>query len=232
MAGLLSHQLLPSWLRAQPNEPAALVVSATGQMPLPYAYDALAPQIDARTMETHYSKHHAGYVAQLIKALESDPPRLITPLADTLTKLKELPESIREAVRNHGGGHYNHSLFWHILRPASTAKGPSEAFRERLTAAFGSFENFQTQFEKAALGQFGSGWAWLVETKERKLAITATPNQDNPLMPDVPLGGRPLLGVDVWEHAYYLSYHNRRGDYLKAIWSLIHWPHVEALARS
>jgi Fe-Mn family superoxide dismutase len=231
-AGLLSYQLLPNGLRAQPTEPEGLVISATGQAPLPYAYDALTPYIDARTMEIHYSKHHAGYVAQLVKALESDPPRLLAPLADTLAKLKELPASIQEAVRNHGGGHYNHSLFWHILRPSAAAKAPSEAFLKRLTDTFGSFDDFKTQFEKVALGQFGSGWAWLIETTDRKLALTATANQDNPLMPDVPLNGRPLLGVDVWEHAYYLSYQNRRAEYLKAIWPLIHWPHVEAMARS
>jgi len=220
---------LPAFLR--PEEPAGFSVSASGQSPLPYAYDALEPHIDARTMEIHYAMHHAGYVANLIKAMQADPTLLLSPLADTLSKLGDLPEATRAAVRNHGGGHYNHSLFWHLLRPAKDAKPPSEAFAQRLTEAFGSVDGFREQFTKAALGHFGSGWVWLAQTAEGKLAITATANQDNPLMPDAPLRGQPLLGLDVWEHAYYLKHQNRRAAYVEAFWNLVHWPHVEALVR-
>lgn len=188
---------------------------------LGYEFGALEPHIDARTMEIHHGKHHAAYVTNLNKALEAHPDLQAKPLEDLLRELQNLPEAIRTAVRNHGGGHHNHSLFWSIMGPGGGGT-PSGSLGIAIDEAFGSFESFKEKLTNAAAGQFGSGWGWLV-VGDGKLEVLARPNQDSPLME----GKTPLLGVDVWEHAYYLHYQNRRPDYLKAWWHTISWPAVE-----
>ncbi|MCL4507455.1 MAG: superoxide dismutase [Chloroflexi bacterium] len=188
--------------------------------PLPYAFGALEPYIDARTMEIHHDKHHGTYVANLNTALANHPDLQSKSIEDLIKNLSTVPEAIRTAVRNNGGGHLNHSRFWLQLVPGGSQ--PSGALLDALNSTFGSLANFQEQFNKAGLGRFGSGWAWLVVDGSGKLAITSTANQDNPLSD----GLKPLLGVDVWEHAYYLNYQNRRADYLKAIWNVINWADV------
>lgn len=186
---------------------------------LNYAYEALEPAIDARTMEIHYTKHHNAYVTNLNTALEKH-PELTTPLEVLLTDLTLIPEDIRMAVRNNGGGHFNHTLFWEVLTPGG-AKAPKGALLDAINSAFGSFDAFKTQFSNAAKTRFGSGWAWLVVTP-KGLVVTSTPNQDTPLAE-----GTPVLGLDVWEHAYYLNYQNRRPDYVEAFFSVINWDVVE-----
>ncbi|CCV65610.1 MAG: superoxide dismutase [Paracholeplasma sp.] len=187
---------------------------------LGYAYDALEPNIDARTMEIHYTKHHNAYVTNLNAALEKH-PELTTSLEAMLADYNLIPEDIRGAVRNNGGGHFNHSLFWEILTPGG-AKAPKGALLDQINKDFGSFEQFRAQFETAAKTRFGSGWAWLVKTP-KGLVVTSTPNQDVPLAE-----GTPILGLDVWEHAYYLNYQNRRPDYVSAFFNVINWDVVEA----
>lgn len=184
---------------------------------LPYAYNALEPHIDARTMEIHHSKHHAGYTNNLNSAIEG------TPLADKSIEdiLKNLDMS-NAAVRNNGGGFYNHSLFWEIMGP-DKGGSPTGALGEAINEAFDSFDSFKEQFSKAAATRFGSGWAWLCVHPDKSLKICSTPNQDNPLMPDTGCGGIPVLGLDVWEHAYYLNYQNRRPDYISAFFNVINW---------
>ncbi|HOX43747.1 MAG TPA: superoxide dismutase [Myxococcota bacterium] len=191
---------------------------------LAYAYDALDRSIDARTMEIHHQKHHGAYVTNLNKALEiADGGKwLERPLEDILRNLAELPEAQRAAVRNNGGGHYNHSLFWRLLSPDGGGK-PTGDLGGTIANTFGSFEKFKEQFSAAALGRFGSGWAWLT-LDGGKLAIASTPNQDNPLMDG---RGAPLVGLDVWEHAYYLRYQNRRADYVNAFWDVVSWAEAE-----
>ncbi len=185
--------------------------------PLPYSFDALEPHIDSRTMEIHHGKHHAAYVANLNKALESVPDLAVKPVEDLLRDIQRVPESIRTAVRNHGGGHANHTLFWSIMAPGAGGR-PSGDLAATIDRSFGSFDAFKEKLTGAAVGQFGSGWGWLV-VSEGQLEVIARPNQDSPLME----GKTPILGVDVWEHAYYLSYQNRRPDYLTAWWNTIHW---------
>jgi Fe-Mn family superoxide dismutase len=185
---------------------------------LPYAYDALEPWIDAVTMELHHAKHHAAYVAKLNEALAKHPEMAARPLEDLLADLGTVPEDIRTAVRNHGGGHWNHSLFWTLLRSGKEGNTPSGPLAEKLTAGFGSFEEFKKQFSAAALSLFGSGWVWLVE-KNGKLEIMTTPNQDTPLSS----GARAILTLDVWEHAYYLKHQNRRAEYIEAWWQVVNW---------
>ncbi len=187
---------------------------------LPYAYDALEPTIDAKTMEIHHGKHHAAYVANANKALEGT-EWADTSICELVTQLDQLPEAIRGAVRNNGGGHMNHSIFWEVLGP-DAGGDPSGDLAEAIDSAFGSFDAFKEAFQKAGATRFGSGWAWLV-IKDGGLAVTSTPNQDNPLMDG---SGTPILGVDVWEHAYYLNYQNRRPDYLGAIWNVVNWNKV------
>ncbi len=189
--------------------------------PLPYPYDALEPHIDARTMEIHHGKHHAGYVNNLNKALEAHPDLQSRSLEALLSNLEAVPEAIRTAVRNNGGGHYNHSLFWTIMSPNGGGE-PSGALAEAIQAAFGSFSAFKEAFTQAALTRFGSGWAWLAVNGSGGLKVLSTPNQDSPLME----GLTPILGLDVWEHAYYLKYQNRRGDYVAAWWNVVNWPEV------
>lgn len=187
---------------------------------LPYAYDALEPHIDAKTMEIHHSKHHQAYVDKLNAALKQASEWQDKPIETILTHLDELPEAVRTAVRNNGGGHYNHSLFWESLAPNAGGM-PSGELANALVQYFGSFEKFQELFDAAATGRFGSGWAWLVAHADGKLEILSTPNQDNPIM-DV-MTVTPLLGLDVWEHAYYLKYQNRRPEYIAAFWNLVNW---------
>jgi Fe-Mn family superoxide dismutase len=190
---------------------------------LPYAFDALEPHIDAKTMEIHHDKHHAAYVTNLNKALESAADLQKKPLGDLIAVLAAVPEGIRTAVQNNGGGHWNHSMFWKIMKKGGGGdpKGP---VADAINAAFGSFADFKSKFNAAAMGRFGSGWAWLSFDKDGKLGISSTPNQDNPIMS----GGRPVMGLDVWEHAYYLKYQNRRAEYVEAWWSVINWDEVNA----
>ncbi|MFL2623181.1 MAG: superoxide dismutase [Flavobacteriaceae bacterium] len=187
---------------------------------LKYAYDALEPNIDARTMEIHYSKHHNGYTAKLNAAIQGTHQE--NESIETILNTLDMSNS---GVRNNGGGFYNHSLFWEVMNPNDKGFLSGE-LKTALTAAFGSFEDFKSTFSKAAATQFGSGWAWLCAHKGGKLEICATPNQDNPLMPGVGCGGTPILGIDVWEHAYYLNYQNRRPDYIDAFFNVINWNEV------
>jgi Fe-Mn family superoxide dismutase len=191
------------------------------QLPsLPYDVAALEPQIDAQTMQIHHGKHHAAYVNNLNAALDKHPALQAKSAEDLIKNLSAVPDDIRTAVRNNGGGHVNHSMFWQIMGPGKGG-APTGAIAEAITAAFGSFDAFKDQMNKAGGARFGSGWAWLVEAGG-KLAVESTPNQDNPLMD----GKRPILGIDVWEHAYYLKYQNRRPDYLAAWWNVINWDEV------
>lgn len=190
---------------------------------LSYATDALEPHIDKLTMEIHHGKHHQAYVTNLNKALEGK-PEADGHLDDIIKNISKYPA----AVRNNGGGHYNHTLFWTLLSPNGGGE-PAGALAEAINSTFGSFADFKTKLSEAGATRFGSGWAWLVVTADKKLAITSTPNQDNPLMDIAEVKGTPILGIDVWEHAYYLKYQNRRPDYLAAIWSVINWPHVAEL---
>jgi Fe-Mn family superoxide dismutase len=188
---------------------------------LPYAYDALEPHIDAQTMEIHHGRHHATYVNNLNAALEGHTALAEKSIEDLLRNIDQVPESIRTAVRNNGGGHANHSLFWQIMSPNGGGE-PSGELANAINQAFGSFDRFKEEFTKAATTRFGSGWAWLVVKKDGSLAVTSTPNQDSPLMD----GDTPILGLDVWEHAYYLKYQNKRPDYIKAFWNVVNWDEV------
>ena len=191
---------------------------------LPYAPDALEPHIDKTTMEIHHGRHHNTYVTNLNKALESAPELAGKTIEQILANnLAIVPEAIRTAVRNNGGGHANHSLFWTLMSPKGGGK-PSGNVAQAIDAAFGGFDGFEEKFAAAATGRFGSGWAWLIKTGSG-VEITSTPNQDNPLME----GKAPILGLDVWEHAYYLKYQNKRPDYIAAWWNVVNWPEVEKL---
>ncbi len=190
---------------------------------LAYEYTALEPFIDAKTMEIHHTKHHQTYVDKLNEALAKN-PELTTPVEQLLADLNKVPEDIRTAIRNHGGGHINHSLFWEILSNDSKSKEVKGKVIEEITKTFTSIDKFKEQFNAAALARFGSGWAWLVFNKG-KLEIISTPNQDSPLMD----GKIPLLGLDVWEHAYYLKYQNKRADYITAFWNILNWSKVDEL---
>lgn len=193
---------------------------------LPYAFNALEPHIDARTMEIHHGKHHQTYVDKLNEALGKHPELEGKSLEELIRDLNAVPEDIRGAVRNHGGGHFNHSIFWQMLSPKGGA--PSGALADAINAAFGDFTKFQEQFAAAAAGRFGSGWAWLLKGNDGKLTIASTANQDSPLMGKAVAGceGTPILGLDVWEHAYYLNYQNKRPDYIKAFWNVVNWDEV------
>lgn len=188
---------------------------------LPYAYDALEPAFDARTMEIHHTKHHQTYVNNLNAALEGHADLAAKSIEDLVANLKDLPESIQTAVRNNGGGHFNHSFFWESLQAPSTEAAIPADLKSRLEADFGSVEAFKEAFAKAAATRFGSGWAWLVD-RDGHLEVLSTANQDTPLE----LGLKPLLGLDVWEHAYYLHYQNRRPDYIQAFFSVVNWDKV------
>lgn len=195
---------------------------------LPYSYDALEPHIDKLTMEIHYSKHHQGYVSNLNKGLQTLDNTLINK-AKNLNSIFENMSLFPEVIRNNAGGHYNHSLFWNLMKP-NGGGNPNGKLGESINATFGSFENFKKQFSEAAAKRFGSGWAWLV-VSDGKLVITSTPNQDNPLMnlPTIISKGKPVLALDVWEHAYYLKNQNRRADYIASFWNVVNWEAAEAL---
>ena len=191
---------------------------------LPYSYDALEPYIDEQTMKLHHAKHHQAYIDKINKALEGHDALSSKPIEDILADLNSIPEDIRTIVQNNGGGHYNHSFFWQIMGPppaGGQASKPEDKLADGIDSAFGSFDNFKEKFAEAAASRFGSGWAWLVDTGG-KLDITSTANQDCPLSD----GARPILGLDVWEHAYYLKYQNRRPEYIDAWWKVVNWPEV------
>jgi Fe-Mn family superoxide dismutase len=189
--------------------------------PLTYPFDALEPHIDAQTMEIHHDKHHGAYVANLNAAIEKHPELAGKSVEELLTSIQSVPDDIRTAVRNHGGGHHNHSLFWEIMGPGGGGQ-PTGSLASAIDSTFGGFDAFKDQLSKAAIGQFGSGWGWLVQDSSGKLSIKPLPNQDSPLME----GLTPVMGVDVWEHAYYLKYQNKRPDYVAAWWNTVNWQAV------
>jgi superoxide dismutase, Fe-Mn family len=190
---------------------------------LPYDYNALEPHIDEQTMRIHHGKHHAAYVTNLNAAVEKAPELEGRSLEDLISGLGSVPEAVRGPVRNNGGGHWNHTFFWEIMGPNAGGE-PSGALAQAMTSAFGDFAEFREQFKAAGVGRFGSGWAWLIKDGD-KVSITSTPNQDNPLM-EGKRAGDVLLGLDVWEHAYYLKYQNRRPDYIEAWWNVVRWDEV------
>lgn len=192
--------------------------------PLPYAYDALEPYIDKRTMEFHHDKHHAAYVKNLNEAISKHANLKGKSVEELITNLNNIPEDIRKTVRNNGGGHLNHTMFWEIMspNPDNKPRQPEGEIAKAIEKAFGSFAKFQDQFNEAGNKQFGSGWAWLVRDKSGNLKVTSTPNQDSPISE----GMFPIMGNDVWEHAYYLNYQNRRADYLKSWWNVVNWEEV------
>jgi Fe-Mn family superoxide dismutase len=196
------------------------------QDPLPYAYNALEPHIDARTMEIHYTKHHSAYITKLNGVYSAHKSMMGKSLEELLQEVSKLPADVRETVRNNGGGHWNHTFFWKIMAAPGTQ--PSADVSAAIAKKWGSMDAFKAEFEKAATSRFGSGWAWLIKTG-KGLEITSTPNQDNPLMDVAETMGTPILGVDVWEHAYYLHYQNKRADYLKNFWSVVNWNKVAEL---
>jgi Fe-Mn family superoxide dismutase len=189
--------------------------------PLPYDFGALEPHIDAKTMEIHHDKHHQAYITNLNNALKDHPDLQGKTIEALISDMNAIPEAIRGAVRNNGGGHANHSFFWQIMAPGAGGE-PKGAIADAITAELGGFAKFKEDFAKAGATRFGSGWAWLIKTKDGKLAVTSTPNQDSPIMD----GNVPLLGCDVWEHAYYLKYQNKRPDYIAAWWNVVNWAEV------
>lgn len=218
---MLAGASVAVWGLTDRAQAADLAASSTvfALPPLPYAYDALEPYIDAKTMQFHHDKHHAGYVKNLNAAIAKHPALVSVSLESLLTDLSQVPDDIRTAVRNNGGGHLNHSMFWEIMSPAGGGK-PSGAIAKAIQSQFGDAATLQQQFNQVGLSRFGSGWAWLVLSSDRKLKVMSTANQDSPLME----GYLPIMGNDVWEHAYYLNYQNRRADYLEAWWKVVNWP--------
>ena len=195
---------------------------------LSYSVDSLEPHIDARTMEIHHGKHHQTYINNLNAALEGNTTLAEKPINELIADLSQIPEGIRGAVRNNGGGHSNHTFFWEVISPSGGGI-PSGPLGEAITSAFGSFDSFKDAFTKAALTRFGSGWAWLIKSGD-SVQVTSTPNQDSPLMEGIADDtGLPLIGLDVWEHAYYLNYQNRRPDYISAFWNVVDWDRANAL---
>jgi len=193
--------------------------------PLPYPSDALEPHIDKLTMEIHHGKHHNAYVTNLNAALDKHPELQSKSPEDLIRGISSVPEDIRTAVRNNGGGHVNHTMFWQIMGPKAGGQ-PTGAIADAINAAYGGFDKFKEEFKKAAVGRFGSGWAWVVDNGG-KIAIESTPNQDNPMMD----GKKPVFGLDVWEHAYYLKYQNRRPDYVDAWWNVVNWAEINKRLR-
>jgi len=219
--GGLAVGTLADKLMAGPASSELLEMAPFKQAPLPYDFGALEPSIDKMTMEIHYGKHHAAYVKNLndaVKGTEFEKKSL----EDILKSVSKAPA----AIRNNGGGHWNHTFFWEVMGPKKSA-GPTGALSDAINGQFGSMDKFKEEFGKAATTRFGSGWAWLI-VKDGKLAITSTPNQDNPLMDVADVKGTPILGLDVWEHAYYLHYQNKRPDYIKAFWNVVNWEQVTA----
>lgn len=205
---------------------------AFGQHQLPelkYDYGALEPYIDSTTMRIHHTVHHAAYINNLNKALDKYPQYKQVELAELLKMINQLPKDIQTAVRNNGGGHYNHSLFWEVMAPAESTE-MSAKLEQELVKYFGSVDKFKEEFEQAATGRFGSGWVWLLKKADGTLYIASTPNQDNMLMPYNNFKGKPILALDVWEHAYYLKYQSKRAGYAKAFWSVVNWDKVSELA--
>ncbi|KYC41223.1 superoxide dismutase [Scytonema hofmannii PCC 7110] len=209
-------QKTPSGNQPKSNAPGAI------QLPrLPYAYNALEPHIDAKTMQFHHDKHHATYVKNLNVAFNKHPELKGKSVADLLRNLNNVPDDIRTTVRNNGGGHVNHAMFWRIMKPKGGGE-PTGAIASAITETFGSFSSFKKQFNEAGVGRFGSGWVWLVRTKNGDLTVMTTPNQDSPIVE----GNYPIMGNDIWEHAYYLKYQNRRADYLNAWWNVLNWDEI------
>jgi Fe-Mn family superoxide dismutase len=205
-----------------------MVTAQFGLPVLPYSFDALTPHIDSVTMRIHYNNHHRAYVNNLNAAIDKHPELKTLSLEELLVAVAKSPEDIRLAIRNNGGGHYNHSFFWTILSPDKTELSPK--LSKAINTEFGSFERFKSEFEKVAMSRFGSGWAWLIVTGD-KLKIISTPNQDNPIMGDAPEKGVPILALDLWEHAYYLNYQSNRSAYIKAFWNIVNWDKVSDLYR-
>ena len=217
--------MLPTLASAQQaNTPKAMNAPITTftLAPLPYAYDALEPAIDTQTMTIHHDKHHQAYVDNLNKAISANPALSGQSLEQLIAKAGTLPPT----VRNNAGGHWNHTFFWNSMTPIAKSGAPSPALNAAIISGFGSMDNFKAEFKKAGLGRFGSGWVWLIVGADGKLAITSTPNQDNPLMDIAEVKGIPLLANDMWEHAYYLKYQNKRGDYIDAWWQVVNWDEV------
>lgn len=220
-----AHKKTVQTVPAQNKKDIAPIYQATYPFSLPalpYAYDALEPYIDKQTMEIHHTKHHQAYVDNLNKALESETTLHGKTLFELLNNIDALPEKVRTAIRNQGGGHFNHSLFWNMMTP-NASKTPSGILAEQINKAFGSFAKFQDEFNAKAKTVFGSGWAWLVSDSKGNLSVITTSNQDAPIANQL----TPILGLDVWEHAYYLKYQNRRPDYISAFWDVISWPQAE-----
>ncbi len=228
IAAGIAASIIPSWACATGKK--AVVGAVTGeeipyeQRPLPYAYTALEPVIDTMTMEIHYSKHAATYAKNLADALKAEN---VDTAKDKLTSLLGKISKYSPKMRNNGGGHYNHEFFWKSMRASVSSNAPDGSVQNSITRDFGSFDAFKTQFTDAGKNRFGSGWAWLVKTADKKLVVYSTPNQDNPLMDISEVKGTPLLGLDVWEHAYYLKYQNRRPDYINAWWNVVDWKVVQ-----
>jgi superoxide dismutase, Fe-Mn family len=220
LAATATLAALPTIARATTTRAAGFTLAK-----LPYAYDALEPAIDAETMTIHHSKHHQAYVDNLNKALAGQDAWLALPIEDVVKKVKEAPEAIRGPVRNNAGGHWNHEFFWSVMAKPGTGGAPTGELLKAIETSFGTLDGFMKAFTTAATGRFGSGWAWLVPGKEKPLAIVSSPNQDNPLMDG---GPRPILGVDVWEHAYYLKYRNLRAKYVEAWFGVVNWSQVAA----
>lgn len=219
----MSRQSIMAFLFAWILVPLAMADAFT-LAPLPYANDALEPAIDKETMQIHHDKHHQAYVTNL-NAQVATYPELSTL---SLEKMMASMSKYNAAVRNNGGGHYNHDLFWKLMAPVGKGGTPSAALQKAIERDFGSLDKLKEMFEKAGATRFGSGWAWVIVSADKKLVITSTPNQDNPLMDVADIKGTPILAVDVWEHAYYLKYQNKRGDYLKNWWSVVNWNEVNA----
>lgn len=220
-AGLVGTGILSAWAGNAAGEEKSLLATSFTQTPLAYGFNALEPHIDAMTMEIHFTKHAAGYAKNLEEAIKEEDVDTNKPLEVVLANISNYSTK----MRNNAGGHYNHELFWQIMTPDSS-KRPEGELATAITSSFGSFEAFVAQFETAAKSRFGSGWAWLVVDENNKLSIGSTPNQDNPLMDISDFKGIPLLGLDVWEHAYYLNYQNRRADYVSSFWNIINWKQV------
>lgn len=216
--GLAGTGVLSACSNIASGDQKALLATSFTQTPLAYDFAALAPNIDAMTMEIHYTKHAAGYASKLGAAIEAEQVDTNKPLEEVLANIS----NYSTAMRNNGGGHYNHELFWKVMIPDGTGK-PQGELASAIDDSFGSFDAFATEFDTAAKTRFGSGWAWLVLGEDKTLAVGSTPNQDNPLMDISDFKGTPLLGLDVWEHAYYLNYQNRRPDYVSAFWNVVNW---------
>jgi len=197
---------------------------------LPYAFDALEPNIDAQTMEIHHDKHHAAYISKLNAAIEGNADLESKSIDELISNLSAVPDDIRGAVRNNGGGHYNHSLFWNVIGP-NAGDDPTGELADAITKDLGGFDAFKESFSNAAATRFGSGWAWLC-VSDGKLCVCSTPNQDNPAMDIAECKGAPILGLDVWEHAYYLKYQNRRPEYVSAFWNIVNWSAVSKLYKA